>query len=371
MTKKELKDMTLEELWQLFPIFLVPPKKEWAEQYAEMEKRLSDVLSGCPVFRIGHIGSTAVPGIWAKDIVDVLVEIDPTATLEEAAKCLDKEGFTRMFTEDKRISLNFGYTKKGFSDEVYHIHLRYTGDNDELYFRDYLIAHPDIAKEYETLKKRLWKEYEHDRDAYTESKTAFIQGYTSVAKKEYAGRYENHAILTERLFLRPWKESDAEDVFSYVSDPEIGPPCGWAPHKSVEETREIIRTVLSGPECYAVCRKTDGKVIGNIEIKLNGATDMTDRDDECEIGYWMGKPFWGHGFMPEAMEAILLRAFTELGMRAVWCGYYDGNNKSKRVQEKCGFIYHHTTPDLYLSRLNETRVGHANLLKKEDWEKKQ
>ena len=204
MTKKELKDMTLEELWQLFPIFLVPPKKEWAEQYAEMEKRLSDVLSGCPVFRIGHIGSTAVPGIWAKDIVDVLVEIDPTATLEEAAKCLDKEGFTRMFTEDKRISLNFGYTKKGFSDEVYHIHLRYTGDNDELYFRDYLIAHPDIAKEYETLKKRLWKEYEHDRDAYTESKTAFIQGYTSVAKKEYAGRYENHAILTERLFLRPW-----------------------------------------------------------------------------------------------------------------------------------------------------------------------
>ena len=72
---------------------------------------------------------------------------------------------------------------------VYHIHLRYTGDNDELYFRDYLNEHPDVAKEYEALKLRLWKQYEHNRDAYTDAKTGFISKWTAEARKEYGDRY--------------------------------------------------------------------------------------------------------------------------------------------------------------------------------------
>ena len=95
---------------------------------------------------------------------------------------------------------------------------------------------------------------------------------------------------------------------------------------------------------------------------------MSDRDDECELGYWLGKPFWGKGYMPEAAGAILCHAFEDLGMTCVWCGYYDGNQKSKRVQEKLGFVYHHTCPDVPVPLLNEVRVGHTNVMTKEHWE---
>lgn len=176
-------------------------------------------------------------------------------------------------------------------------------------------------------------------------------------------------IETERLFLRPFCENDAEDVFRYACDSDVGPIAGWPPHKSIEESREIIRTVLSGRETYAICLKNDNKAIGAVALKLKGETDMTDKDDECEIGYWLGKPFWGQGIMPEAVKALLHRAFEEIGMQKVWCGYYDGNIKSKRVQEKCGFVYQWTTPDVDVPLMNETRIGHVSCITKNEWKK--
>ena len=187
--EKELSEMTLEELWTLFPIFLVEHKDQWKAQYDEIEAFIRETVSACPVDRISHIGSTAVPGIRAKDIVDVLIEIPKDSDMKKIACILEQRGFTRMSASGARISLNKGYTKNGFASKVYHIHIRYTGDNDELYFRDYLIGHPEIAKEYEGLKLKLWREYEHDRDAYTAAKTAFIRKQTEAALKEYAGKY--------------------------------------------------------------------------------------------------------------------------------------------------------------------------------------
>ena len=128
------------------------------------------------------IGSTAIHGIWAKNIVDVMVEISEKADMKEIARILEQNGFIRMSDEKRRITLNKGYTKEGFADKVYHIHLRYAGDNDELYFRDYLNEHPQIAREYEALKLELWKRYEHNRDAYTDAKTDFIRKWTTVQK---------------------------------------------------------------------------------------------------------------------------------------------------------------------------------------------
>ena len=185
---KELSDMTLEELWELFPIFLVEHDDAWRQQYEEIEGRLAELLSDCAVERISHIGSTAVDNIWAKDIVDVMVELPSQADLEKAAEKLERSGFAMMSNEGKRISLNLGYTKDGFAERVYHVHLRLAGDNDELYFRDYLNAHPQAAKEYEALKLRLWKEFGHDRDAYTEAKTELIKAVTAKARQERAGR---------------------------------------------------------------------------------------------------------------------------------------------------------------------------------------
>lgn len=178
-------------------------------------------------------------------------------------------------------------------------------------------------------------------------------------------------LNTERLILRPWEETDAESLYEYAKDPEVGPIAGWPAHTSAENSLEIIKNVLSAPETYAICLKEDNKAIGSIGLKLNGSTDMTDRDDESELGYWIGKPFWGNGYVPEAVNELLRHGFENLNMNIIWCGYYDGNDKSKRVQEKVGFLYHHTCNDVPVPLMGETRVGHTNYMTREQWNENQ
>lgn len=187
---KKLSEITLEELWMLFPVSLTEHSDEWEKQYEEMEAFLKKQLSSCHVVRISHIGSTAVKHIWAKPIVDILVEIAPYENIDLFAKIIESNGFIKMSESDGRISLNSGYTEGGFAEKVFHLHLRYAGDNDELYFRDYLNDNPDIAKAYQDLKISLWHQYEHNRDAYTQAKTEFVRVYTAEAKRQYGKRYE-------------------------------------------------------------------------------------------------------------------------------------------------------------------------------------
>lgn len=177
-------------------------------------------------------------------------------------------------------------------------------------------------------------------------------------------------LYTKRLVLRPWVESDAESLYEYAKDPAVGPSAGWKPHKNIEESLEIIRHVLNGAECYAICERVSDKAIGAIELRFKGNTDLTERDDECELGYWIGKPFWGRGYVPEAAEELIRHGFEELGMTTIWCGYYDGNMKSKRVQEKVGFVYHHTCNEVPVPQMNEVRVGHTNYMTREQWMKR-
>ncbi len=176
-------------------------------------------------------------------------------------------------------------------------------------------------------------------------------------------------LTTERLFLRPWCAEDAPSLFRYASDPDVGPIAGWPSHQTVEESKRVILRVLSAPECYAICLKEDNAAIGAIELMLNGHTDLTEKDDECELGYWIGKPFWGNGYVPEAAREMIRHAFEDLQMSVIWCGYFDGNTKSKRVQEKCGFTYFRTTNDVEVPLMNEVRIGHTNILTKEQWMK--
>ena len=174
-------------------------------------------------------------------------------------------------------------------------------------------------------------------------------------------------LETERLLLRRWEESDAESLYEYARDPAVGPIAGWPPHESAEESLQVIKTVFTGPACFAICEKDSGKAIGAIELKLNGHTDMTERDDECELGYWLGKPFWGKGYMSEAVTALLRHGFETLGMRTIWCGYYDGNERSKKVQEKAGFVYHHSCENVPVPLMHEIRKGHTNYMTREQW----
>lgn len=188
---KKLSDMTLEELWHLFPISLVPHNDAWRDWFYEESLALSQILPG---FNLFHIGSTAIPGIYAKNIVDIMAVARVAAAgqglagkqnlvvLERASDALCAAGWVCMSRTANRISLNKGYTESGFAERVFHLHLRLPGDTDELYFRDYLCGHPNIAKEYESLKLSLWKKFEFNRDGYTEAKSDFIRNITEIAK---------------------------------------------------------------------------------------------------------------------------------------------------------------------------------------------
>ena len=189
--------MSLQELWQLFPINLTQHNPLWKEWYEEERSFLLKQLPSNEVVRLSHIGSTAVEGIQAKPIVDMLLEVKKDSSFQKLKELILQSGYLCMNETNDRISFNKGYTINGFAERVFHLHLRYEGDNDELYFRDKLQAHPSIAKDYETLKLSLWKPFEHDRDAYTAHKTDFVKQYTLIAKEEFKGKYENN---------RPYKE---------------------------------------------------------------------------------------------------------------------------------------------------------------------
>ena len=184
---KKISEMTLEELWQLFPIFLTEHREHWADWYFEEEAFLKRILPQSA--KINHIGSTAVDIIWAKPIIDILVEVPSAADLETLKDLIVDSGYICMSQSADRISFNKGYTENGFAEKVFHLHLRYEGDNDELYFRDYLREHPEVAKEYEVMKLELWKKYEYDRDGYTNAKAEFVKKITQEAKAVYGERY--------------------------------------------------------------------------------------------------------------------------------------------------------------------------------------
>lgn len=180
--------------------------------------------------------------------------------------------------------------------------------------------------------------------------------------KEELNSTETFVLETERLLLRPWRETDAESLYQYASDVRVGSAAGWFPHTSAENSREIIRDVLSVAETYAVCLKGDNSPIGSIGLMIGKDSYFDLPENEGEIGYWLGVPFWGQGLIPEAVRELIRHAFADLRLVRLWCGYFDGNEKSKRAQEKCGFVYHHTNKDIHWALTYEIRTEHVTCL---------
>ena len=173
-------------------------------------------------------------------------------------------------------------------------------------------------------------------------------------------------LTTERLMLRPWRETDAESLYRYACDGQVGPAAGWKPHESVEESRQIIRTVLSQPDTMAVLlRERPEEAIGSVGVF---STDAPDGESEPEIGFWIGRPFWGQGLIPEAVRELLRWCFMERGAARVWCGHSPGNDKSRRVIEKCGFTYVCDGPSV-LWPDGQERPTCYYAIAREDWEK--
>lgn len=189
---KKVADMTLEELWELFPIALKPYTAQYLDWYAEQAAEISGLLGGI-IVRISHIGSTAVDGLAGKPTVDILVEVDIDAEMDAIAGTLQEGGWALMAEQTQPYegkSFAKGYTEQGFAEKVYHLHLRRSGDWPELYFRDYLRAHRDVAMIYELLKHSLGEAYRHDRDAYTAGKTEFVRKYSRRARDSWPDKYK-------------------------------------------------------------------------------------------------------------------------------------------------------------------------------------
>lgn len=173
-------------------------------------------------------------------------------------------------------------------------------------------------------------------------------------------------LETARLILRPFTEGDAGDVYQYAKDPRVGPAAGWQPHKDQAESLEIIRTAFAEPYVYAVVDKATGRVIGSAGFVERHPDGVDPAQPDDEIGYALSPDFWGRGLMPEAVEELLRLGFEERGLTRIWCGHYDGNQKSKRVIEKCGFRYRRSER-VWVELMGEERLEHHYLLTKEEW----
>ena len=169
----------------------------------------------------------------------------------------------------------------------------------------------------------------------------------------------DNSIQTERLIIRPWDDLDADVLFELAKDPEVGFWCGWEPHKNIGDSLFALHNFLEINESYAICLKDTKEVIGSIGLDLN-----SDKETECSLGYWIGKKYWGHGYATEAAKAIVNHAFLDLNIEVIWCGYFDGNEKSKRVQEKLGFICNHTDKEYEAPVLKSKRIRVINKLTK-------
>ena len=190
--KKALSEMTLEELWELFPVILKEHNPQYKEWYEIEKQNIIKNINADDIIRINHIGSSAVKDLLAKPTVDILLEIDGGCNISRLINDIESNGWGLMKkeTEPMKVSFNKGYTPNGFADKVYHLHVRYFGNWDELYFRDYLIKYPVIADEYGKLKLRLLKDFENNRDGYTDGKTEFVLKYSQMAKQEFQNKYK-------------------------------------------------------------------------------------------------------------------------------------------------------------------------------------
>ena len=134
------------------------------------------------------------------------------------------------------------------------------------------------------------------------------------------------------------------------------------------EAEACTACYAAAPETYAVVDKATGKAVGSIGLKMGEASGIELSEDEAEIGYWIGEAYWGRGLIPEAVREMLRHAFADLGLKKIWCAYYEGNRKSLRVQEKCGFCYAYTKENAPCSMLDELRTEHVSCISREQWE---
>lgn len=162
----------------------------------------------------------------------------------------------------------------------------------------------------------------------------------------------NVVLRTNRLTLRPWRESDLDDFYEYARVDGVGQMAGWMPHRNLEESRRILSHFIEGKHVFAL--EHQGKVIGSLGVEEYHEKNYPELShlQGREIGYVLSKDYWGQGLMPEAVKAVIEWLFAAETLDFILVGHFDWNNQSRRVIEKCGFQYIKTAP--YQTRYNTT-----------------
>lgn len=148
-------------------------------------------------------------------------------------------------------------------------------------------------------------------------------------------------IETERMYIRPWKIEDAQSYYELTKDPRIGPAAGFPTPKNPEEGKKIVQFLTTLWGFYALVLKDTSEVIGSIQILIGESSNFHIADDEGELGFWIGAPYWRKGFATEAIKEMIAFGFEDLQLKKIWCGYFSDNTASKELQQKCGFSKHH------------------------------
>ncbi len=174
-------------------------------------------------------------------------------------------------------------------------------------------------------------------------------------------------LETARLILRPWQEADAKRLYALASHPSVGSSAGWKPHKSEEDSARVIKEVFSLPDTFAIVLREEMEPCGSINIMNSINSNIELAEGEGEIGFWLGVPYWGKELMPEALTEMTRFGFEEKGLCRLWCAYFEGNERSKKVQERCGFKYHHTNKNMFWKLTGDTRTMHVCVMEKSDW----
>ncbi len=171
---------------------LVPYDARWPDYFKEEKDRLQAIVSPDLIGRVEHFGSTAVPGMPAKPIVDMLVEVfSLEKTAESIVPLLKAQGYDYLWRptigDDGEPFYHWFIRRNSAGDRTHHLHMVEPDFEhwERLLFRDYLIEFPDAAKSYAELKLDLSRRYRNDRVAYTQAKTKFIVEITALAKRRY------------------------------------------------------------------------------------------------------------------------------------------------------------------------------------------
>ena len=150
--------------------------------------------------------------------------------------------------------------------------------------------------------------------------------------------YDGVIMESDRIKLRPWRESDAPALYKYASDPEVGPRAGWPPHKSVKESQEVIRTIFHNDTTWAIELKETGEAIGAMGYGPSCDCDLPAHEGEPLTGYWVAKPYWNRGICTEALQLMLEHIRRTTDIKSLISGHFIDNPASGRVMEKCGFV---------------------------------